>query len=94
MFFPPPENVTKKFLVFSFVRDFRNAISASVRISEIGVRSSWEASAVNCDTPEKCTLDSGKHLVPKYRIISDSSPVFNRCNRLLRFVPDMFRAVA
>ena len=53
-FFPPPAGCGVKLRdIPASPLDFRRAISASVRISEMGVRSSCEASAVNWVTRRK-----------------------------------------
>jgi len=44
-------------------RDLLRANSASVRTSEMGVRSSWEASAVNCVTRRKAKLNTVQHFI-------------------------------
>ena len=47
--------------------DLRRAISASVRMREMGVRSSCEASAVNWFTRRKRAFDSCQHFVQRLR---------------------------
>ena len=74
-------------------RDLLRANSASVRTSEMGVRSSWEASAVNCVTRRKASsMRSSISFNVSDRRCS-SSPVFSFSSRLLSVVPVMDRAV-